>query len=158
MAAASMRQDVTELTSMNDHDPHGSAQSPDAARTRLDEFEDYRDRMNGRIGEIDHLGVKRFFALDSAAYRDGALPSATKELLGLVASAVLRCNDCIDYHLGQCVDAGFSDEEIVDALNVGLVVGGSIVIPHFRHAIETIDLLRDRKHKPVDGAGSPVAE
>lgn len=114
-------------------------------RTRLDEFEDYRDRMNSRIGDIDHLGIKRFFALDSAAYREGALPSSTKELLGLVASAVLRCNDCIDYHLGQCVDAGFSDEELIDALNVALVVGGSIVIPHFRHAVETVDLLRARR-------------
>lgn len=112
--------------------------------TRLDEFEAYRARMNVRIAGIDHTGVKRFFSLDSAAYRDGALPANTKELLGLVASAVLRCNDCIDYHLDQCVEAGYSDDELVDALNVALVVGGSIVIPHVRHAIETIDLLRAR--------------
>ncbi len=117
----------------------------DNPKTRLDEFEDYRGRMNERIDGLDHLGVKRFFALDSAAYREGALPSNTKELLGLVASAVLRCNDCVDYHLGQCVEAGFSDAELIDALNVGLVVGGSIVIPHFRHAVETIDLLRGRQ-------------
>ena len=91
---------------------------------------------------VDHLGIKRFFNLDTAAYREGHLPANSKELLGLVASAVLRCNDCIDYHLIQCVDAGWSDEEIVDALNVALVVGGSIVIPHLRHAVETIDLLR----------------
>lgn len=121
--------------------------------TRLDEFEAYRARMNDRIGEIDHLGVKRFFALDSAAYREGTLPSNTKELLGLVASAVLRCNDCIDYHLSQCVDAGFTDEEIIDALNVALVVGGSIVIPHFRHAVETIDLLRARRDNAAAGDG-----
>lgn len=112
--------------------------------SRLDEFEAYRSRMNERIQGIDHTGVKRFFSLDSAAYRDGALPANTKELLGLVASAVLRCNDCIDYHLGQCVEAGYDDAELVDALNVALVVGGSIVIPHFRHAIETIDLIRAR--------------
>ena len=126
-------------------------------RTRLDEFEAYRSRMNERIGELAHLGVRRFFALDSAAYRDGALPGRTKELLGLVASAVLRCNDCIDYHLGQCVEAGFTDEELVDALNVALVVGGSIVIPHFRHGVETIDLLRSRTAaaEPV-GDGTPV--
>ena len=111
--------------------------------TRLDEFEAYRERMNDRIMDLDHRGVKRFFNLDTAAYRDGALDGRTKELLGLVASAVLRCNDCIDYHLIQCVAAGYSDEELVDALNVALVVGGSIVIPHMRHAIETIDLLRD---------------
>lgn len=109
---------------------------------RLDDFRAYRTKMNNRIDEIDHLGIKRFFNLDTAAYRDGALDSRTKELLGLVASAVLRCNDCIDYHLIQCVDAGFSDDELHDALNVALVVGGSIVIPHLRHAVETIDLLR----------------
>ncbi len=110
---------------------------------RIAEFEHYRTRLNRRIlEEKDHLGIKRFFALDSAAYRDGALSSATKELLGLVASTVLRCNDCIDYHLKQCVDLGYSDEELDEALNVALVVGGSIVIPHLRHAVETIDLLR----------------
>ena len=98
--------------------------------------------MNERIIELDHLGIKRFFNLDTAAYRDGALGGKTKELLGLVASAVLRCNDCIDYHLIQCVNAGWDDEELADALNVALVVGGSIVIPHLRHAVETIDLLR----------------
>ncbi len=113
--------------------------------TRLDEFEAYRLRMNERIMAADHLGIKRFFNLDTKAYEDGALPTNTKELLGLVASAVLRCNDCIDYHLIQCVEAGFSNEELYEALNVALIVGGSIVIPHLRHAFETIDLLRERK-------------
>ena len=113
--------------------------------TRLDQFDAYRARMNRRIlDDGTHLGIKRFFNLDGAAYRDGALDSHTKELLGLVASLVLRCNDCVDYHLGTCVEAGYSDAEIEDALNVGLVVGGSIVIPHLRHAIETVDLLRAR--------------
>ncbi|HSJ58133.1 MAG TPA: carboxymuconolactone decarboxylase family protein [Anaerolineae bacterium] len=110
--------------------------------TRLDEFRTYRERMNERILGAEHLGIKRFFNLDTKAYEDGALPATTKELLGLVASAVLRCNDCIDYHLIQCVELGFSDEELYEALNVALVVGGSIVIPHLRHAFETIDLLR----------------
>ncbi len=110
--------------------------------TSLDEFREYRTRMNARIREIDHLGIKRFFNLDTAAYRDGPLDSKTKEMLGLVASTVLRCNDCIDYHLIQCVGAGWTDEELFDALNVALVVGGSIVIPHLRHAVETIDTLR----------------
>jgi len=105
--------------------------------------------MNERIGELGHLGVKRFLNLDTAAYRDGALDAKTKELLGLVASAVLRCNDCIDYHLIRCVEAGYSDEELVDALNVALVVGGSIVIPHLRHAVETIDLLREEEEGRV---------
>ncbi len=121
------------------------SESASAGASRLDEFEAYRTRMNRRIlEEKDHLGIKRFFALDSAAYRDGALDGRTKELLGLVASLVLRCNDCVDYHLLQCVEAGFSDEEIDDAMNVGLVVGGSIVIPHLRHAVETVDTLRMR--------------
>lgn len=110
--------------------------------TRLDEFRAYRSRMNERILASDHLGIKRFFNLDTAAYRDGALDARTKELLGLVASAVLRCNDCIDYHLIQCAEAGWTDAQLLDALNVALVVGGSIVIPHLRHAVETMDLLR----------------
>lgn len=114
---------------------------------RLEEFEVYRARMNHRIlEEKDHLGIKRFFNLDTSAYRDGALDGRTKELLGLVASMVLRCNDCIDYHLIQCLDAGYSDAELDDAMNVALVVGGSIVIPHLRHAVETIDLLRAREN------------
>ena len=119
--------------------------SDTSGETRLDRFDAYRARMNDRIlGDGAHLGIKRFFNLDTAAYRDGALDARTKELLGLVASLVLRCNDCVDYHLGTCVEAGFSDAEVEDALNVGLVVGGSIVIPHLRHAVETLDLLRAR--------------
>jgi AhpD family alkylhydroperoxidase len=110
--------------------------------TKLDEFRMHRTKMNNRIAVIDHLGIKRFFNLDSAAYKDAALDAKTKELLGLVASAVLRCNDCIDYHLIQCIDAGWNDEELYDALNVALIVGGSIFIPHLRHAVETIDTLR----------------
>jgi AhpD family alkylhydroperoxidase len=110
--------------------------------TRLDDFRSYRQRMNDRIFETDHLGIKRFFNLDTNAYTDGALDTKTKELLGLVASMVLRCNDCIDYHVLQCVDEGWQDEELYEAFNVALVVGGSIVIPHLRHAVETLDLLR----------------
>ena len=111
---------------------------------RLEEFENYRTKMNDRITSIDHLGIQRFFNLDTKAYEDGALSSKTKELLGLVASMVLRCNDCIDYHIIQCVDAGWTDEELYDAFDVGLVVGGSIVIPHLRHAVETLDISRKR--------------
>lgn len=119
---------------------------------RLEAFNAYRERMNRRIlDEKDHLGIKRFFNLDTAAYREGALDRPTKELLGLVASMVLRCNDCIDYHLQQCVELGVTDDELDDAMNVALVVGGSIVIPHLRHAVETIDLLREREAE--DGSG-----
>ena len=111
--------------------------------SRLDEFHEHRERMNGKILASEHLGIKRFFRLDGAAYEDGSLTSKTKELLGLVASAVLRCNDCVDYHLIQCVKAGYTDKELHDALNIALVVGGSIVIPHLRHAFETIEQLRE---------------
>lgn len=109
---------------------------------RLEEFRQYRQRMNDRILSIDHLRIKRFFNLDTNAYQDAALDRKTKELLGLVASTVLRCNDCIDYHLIQCHKAGWQDDELYDALNVALIVGGSVVIPHLRHAVETIDILR----------------
>jgi AhpD family alkylhydroperoxidase len=111
---------------------------------RLDQFEMYRAKMNERITEINHLGIKRFYNLDTNAYKDGALPGKTKELMGLVASMVLRCNDCIDYHILQCVEAGWTDEELMDSFNVALVVGGSIVIPHLRHAVETLDMCRQR--------------
>ncbi len=110
--------------------------------TDLQAFRARREAANARVLSADHLGIKRFFNLDSAAYREGsALDPKTKELLGLVASAVLRCNDCIDYHLDQCVGLGTSEAELLDALNVALVVGGSIVIPHLRHAVATMDEL-----------------
>jgi AhpD family alkylhydroperoxidase len=105
-------------------------------------FEAHRAEMNAKILGANHLGIKRFFNLDTSCYRDGALDARTKELLGLVASCVLRCDDCIDYHLIQCIRLGYRDEELHDALNVALVVGGSIFIPHLRHAFQTIEELR----------------
>lgn len=110
----------------------------------LKTFKEFREKMNQRILSCGHLEIKRFFALDSAAYRDGALPAKTKELLGLVASLVLRCNDCVTYHLLRCVDAGYSDEEIIDAFNVALIVGGSIIIPHLRVAFARLDEIRNK--------------
>jgi AhpD family alkylhydroperoxidase len=115
----------------------------------IDEFIAARKEANAAVLAQDHLGIKRFLAVDDAAYRDGALPGKVKELLGLASSLVLRCNDCVDYHLIQCVRAGWSTAEIVDALNVGLVVGGSIVIPHVRHAIMTLGQLRERPNITV---------
>lgn len=114
----------------------------ETALERLERFRERRRAGNDRVLGTDHLGVKRFFNLDTAAYRDGALDGRTKELLGLVASCVLRCDDCIDYHLEQCVEAGWSDDELLDAMNVALIVGGSIFIPHLRHALATLDALR----------------
>lgn len=109
----------------------------------IEEFAARRRTANAEVMAQDHLGIKRFFNLDTAAYRDAALPGRTKELCGLVASLVLRCNDCVDYHLVQCRKAGWSDGELIDAMNVGLVVGDSIVIPHLRHAVETLRELRE---------------
>lgn len=117
---------------------------------RLEEFQKYRTRMNERITQIDHLGIKRFFNLDNAAYKEGDLDSKTKELLGLAASMVLRCNDCIDYHVIQCVESGWSDAELYEAMNVALVVGGSIVIPHFRHAVESLDMIHEMKKNSAE--------
>lgn len=114
-------------------------------RTRLDDYQEYRKKMNERIFSIENLGIKRFFNLDTNAYKSEALDSKTKELLGLVASMVLRCNDCIDYHIIQCAELGWNDEELYEAFNVALVVGGSIVIPHLRHAVETLDLVRESR-------------
>jgi AhpD family alkylhydroperoxidase len=108
----------------------------------LSEFREFRERMNERVLGTGNLDINRFFALDSRAYVDGALPAATKELMGLVASLVLRCDDCITYHLVRCVEEGLQDEEIVETMAVGLVVGGSIVIPHLRRAVATLDELR----------------
>jgi AhpD family alkylhydroperoxidase len=105
----------------------------------IDEFNEYRRDMNKRILSSDHLGIKRFFALDHLAYEGGALDAKTKELLGLVASLVLRCDDCITYHVLQCVEEGVTRDEFLETFNVGLVVGGSIVIPHMRRAFERMD-------------------
>ena len=110
---------------------------------RFQQFRERRKAQNEKVLNLDHLGIKRFFNMDSNTYREGALDSKTKELLGLVASMVLRCNDCIDYHLEQCVKTGSDKAEIVDVLNVALIVGGSIVIPHLRHAVETLEFLEE---------------
>lgn len=100
----------------------------------IDEWQTMRETLNGSVMEIAGLEIKRFFSLDSQTYREGALPASTKELLGLVASLVLRCDDCILYHTIECHKAGFTTEQFAEACTVGLVVGGSIVIPHLRRA------------------------
>lgn len=112
-------------------------------KNRLQEFREKRKIQNEKVLGLDHLGIKRFFNMDTNTYKDGALDVKTKELLGLVASSVLRCNDCIDYHLEQCAKTGSSKAEIIDAMNVALIVGGSIVIPHLRHAVDTIEFLEE---------------
>ncbi len=109
----------------------------------LDEFKEFREKMNRKILESGHLGIKRFFTLDTQAYSNGALPKKTKELLGLVASMVLRCDDCITYHIIQSVLEGVTNEEFWETFNIALVVGGSIVIPHLRRAVATLEECRE---------------
>jgi AhpD family alkylhydroperoxidase len=101
---------------------------------KLQAFTAERARLNEVVMRHAGTNMKRFWALDHQAYLEGALPAKTKELLGLVASLVLRCDDCVNYHLQQCHAAGVSTEELEETLNVGLLVGGSITIPHLRRA------------------------
>ncbi len=114
---------------------------PQAGQDRVAEFTAFRKRMNERILAEPNQVVRRFFALDTQTYQPGALDLKTKELLGLVASLVLRCDDCISYHVAQCKDAGVNRDELCEAFSVGLVVGGSIVIPHLRRAVDFLDQL-----------------
>ncbi len=113
----------------------------DSENDRIAEFTDFRKRMNERILAEPNQVVRRFFALDTQTYQAGALDVKTKELLGLVASMVLRCDDCISYHVAQCREAGVSRDEMFETFSVGLVVGGSIVIPHLRRAVDFLDKL-----------------
>ncbi len=108
---------------------------------RVRRFAEFRRRMNERILAEPNQVVRRFFALDTQTYQAGALDVKTKELLGLVASLVLRCDDCISYHVAQCREAGATREELFETFSVGLVVGGSIVIPHLRRAVDFLDRL-----------------
>ena len=118
---------------------------------RVAAFTAFRQRMNERILAEPNQVVRRFFALDTQTYQAGALDVKTKELLGLVASMVLRCDDCISYHVAQCKDAGVSRDEMFETFSVGLVVGGSIVIPHLRRAVDFLDRLEQGE------AGSPAS-
>ncbi len=102
----------------------------------LAEFREFRERMNAEILGENNLVVNRFFALDGRAYEAGALDVKTKELLGLVASLVLRCDDCVTYHLVRCAEEKVTRAEVFETMSIGLIVGGSIVIPHLRRAVE----------------------
>ena len=123
--------------------PHDHAADAAAAADRalagesgaLAEFRQFRERMNAEILGENNLVINRFFALDGRTYEAGALDVRTKELLGLVASLVLRCDDCVTYHLTRCREEGVARDELFETLSVGLVVGGSIVIPHLRRAV-----------------------
>ena len=121
----------------HDHEQSGS----------LEEFRKFRERMNGEILGENNLVINRFFALDTRTYEAGALDVKTTELLGLVASLVLRCDDCVTYHLVRCAEEKVSREEMFESLSVGLVVGGSIVIPHLRRAVDRWNQLETKNRK-----------
>lgn len=120
------------------HDTHAHN---DAQGDSLAAFRAFRERMNTRILGENNLVINRFFALDGRAYEQGALDVKTKELLGLVASLVLRCDDCITYHLVRCAEEGVTRDEAFETMSIGLIVGGSIVIPHLRRAVDRWDEL-----------------
>ena len=113
----------------------------------VNEFNDYRTKMNERILAQDNKVLKRFFSLDNQAYQDGALTEKTKELLGLVASMVLRCDDCIKYHLGTCHQLGVTTDEVYEVFSIANLVGGSICIPHTRRAVEYWDELESQSNQ-----------
>ena len=106
---------------------------------RLEEFRAFRERLNQRILDQKNVSMNRFFALDTRAYAYGSLDTLTKEFAGLAASLVLRCDDCISYHVIRCKELGATEEQLFEIFNVGLIVGGSIVIPHLRRAVDLLD-------------------
>ena len=106
------------------------------------QFNDYRQRMNDKISAADNLILKRIFNLDTNAYSPGVLDVKTKELIGLTCSLVLRCDDCVKYHLGKCREVGFTTEQVNEAMGVATLVGGTIVIPHLRRAFEYWEALQ----------------
>jgi ribonuclease HI len=111
----------------------------------VSEIRKYRLAMNEKILNSGFRDFNKFFALDNKAYVNGALPAKMKELMGLVGSMVLRCNDCIFYHIDRSIQEGATRNELYEAFNIGLVIGGSIVIPHLRYAMEILDELSDEK-------------
>ncbi len=100
------------------------------------QFNDYRSKMNEKIADADNLIIKRIFNLDTNAYAPGVLDVKSKELIGLTCSLVLRCDDCVKYHLGKCKEIGLTTEEVNEAMGVATLIGGTIVIPHLRRAFE----------------------
>jgi AhpD family alkylhydroperoxidase len=102
----------------------------------IEEFNDYRSKMNERILAEDNKVIKRFFNLDTNTYAEGEIDVKTKEMIGLACSMVLRCDDCIKYHLGKSIEAGVGRKEVFEVLSIAMVIGGSIVIPHLRRAVE----------------------
>lgn len=109
----------------------------------VEQFNDYRSRMNDRIMDSDNLVIKRIFNLDTNCYAPGHLDEATKEMLGLACSMVLRCDDCVKYHLGKCKELGVKEAQIQEVFSIATLIGGTIVIPHLRRAVEYWDALSE---------------
>ncbi len=112
---------------------------------KIEEFRGYRQKMNERILSADNLVIKRLSNLDTNTYAEDALSTSVKEMLGLVSSMVLRCDDCVKYHLEKCYEQGITTEQILEVFAVANIVGGTIVIPHTRRALEYWDLLVENK-------------
>lgn len=112
----------------------------------VQEFNDYRAKMNEKIMAADNKVIKRFFNLDTNAYAEGALDVKTKEIVGLACSMVLRCDDCIKYHLGKCHELKLSTAEVFEAFSIANLIGGSIVIPHLRRAVEFWEALQNEEN------------
>ena len=110
---------------------------------RVDEFQSFRSKMNDRILAVENRAIKRFFGVDTLTYEPGKLDVKTKEMLGLAASMVLRCDDCVSYHILQCKNNGVTDDELFEIFSVALVVGGSIVVPHLRRAVAFLDDMKE---------------
>jgi AhpD family alkylhydroperoxidase len=115
----------------------------------IEEFNTYRSEMNEKIMASDNKVIKRFFNLDTNTYAEGALDIKTKEMIGLACSMVLRCDDCIKYHLGKAHDAGLNKEQIFEVFSIATIIGGSIVIPHLRRAVEYWELLEQEEKSDV---------
>ncbi|GCC51061.1 carboxymuconolactone decarboxylase family protein [Chryseotalea sanaruensis] len=107
----------------------------------VEDFNGYRTKMNERIMASDSLIIKRIFNLDTNAYAPGALDVKSKELIGLTCSLVLRCDDCVRYHLGKCKEVGLTTDEVQEAMGISTLIGGTIVVPHLRRAFEYWDEL-----------------
>lgn len=117
---------------------------------KIKEFREYRERMNEKILSVDNKVIKRIYNIDTNTYMEGALSSKVKEMLGLAASMVLRCDDCVKYHLEKCHGQGVTTAELFEVFAVADVVGGTIVIPHLRRAVEYWELLQGEGKEPIE--------
>jgi AhpD family alkylhydroperoxidase len=115
----------------------------------IEEFNDYRSKMNERILAEDNKVIKRFFNLDTNTYAEGEIDVKTKEMIGLACSMVLRCDDCIKYHLAKSFEAGVGRKEVFEVFSIAMVIGGSIVVPHLRRAVEYWEELENEANTDV---------